>query len=121
MEPLPVDVGEPDARYSPARPDVEAAAASSATANAAAAVTMIVERRLSAHIDWPLIIAVVSLALVGLTTIYWSPGTSGTISRVPQFWTQVYALPVALRRDAGVPADRLPHADAAVALHLRRC
>ncbi len=31
---------------------------------------MIVERRLSPHIDWPLIAAVVALTLVGLLTIY---------------------------------------------------
>jgi len=50
------------------------------------------DRRLSAHLDWPLVGAVLALTLVGLTTIYsvkfdTQPGV---------FWTQVYALPVAL-------------------------
>ena len=31
---------------------------------------MIDERRLSAHLDWPLLAAVVALTLIGLATIY---------------------------------------------------
>jgi rod shape determining protein RodA len=59
---------------------------------------MIDERRLSAHLDWPLVWAVVTLTVVGLATIYsvtWDyrpevnqPGA--------EFWRQVYALPVGL-------------------------
>jgi rod shape determining protein RodA len=55
-----------------------------------------VERRLTVHIDWPLICAVFALALVGLATIY---SVTWDIPRArpgPQFWAQVYALPVAL-------------------------
>ena len=59
---------------------------------------MIVERRLSAHIDWLLIAALIALALIGLATIYsvtgdWRPGFDRP---GPQFWTQLYALPVAI-------------------------
>ena len=59
---------------------------------------MIVERRLSAHIDWLLIAALIALALIGLATIYsvtgdWRPGFDRP---GPQFWTQLYALPVAM-------------------------
>jgi rod shape determining protein RodA len=59
---------------------------------------MIVERRLTAHIDWPLISAVLALALVGLATIYsvtfdYRPGYQRAGA---QFWAQVYALPVAI-------------------------
>jgi rod shape determining protein RodA len=48
-----------------------------------------VERRLSAHLDWSLIGAVVALALVGLAMIY-------SVKPGGEFWTQVYALPVGL-------------------------
>ncbi|MEO8071214.1 MAG: rod shape-determining protein RodA [Acidobacteriota bacterium] len=57
---------------------------------------MIVDRRLLPHLDWPLIAAVLALTFLGIATIYsvtWDfiadkPGT--------EFWTQIYALPVAL-------------------------
>jgi len=57
---------------------------------------MIVERRLSAHLDWPLVAALVALTCVGLATIYsvtWN-FKSGAPGR--EFWTQLYAVPVAL-------------------------
>jgi hypothetical protein len=56
----------------------------------------VVDRRLLPHVDWPLIAAICSLTLIGLSTIYsvtWDfrndqPGSA--------FWGQIYALPVAL-------------------------
>ena len=57
---------------------------------------MIVERRLTAHIDWPLIIAVVALSLVGLGTIYSVTYDFRNSQPSAQFWAQVYALPVAI-------------------------
>ena len=59
---------------------------------------MIDNRRLSAHLDWPLVGAVILLALIGLATIYsvtWDfrPGHN---QPGPQFWSQLYALPVGL-------------------------
>jgi rod shape determining protein RodA len=57
---------------------------------------VIVERRLTAHIDWPLIFAVVALALVGLTIIYSVTYDHPRHQPGPQFWAQVYALPVAI-------------------------
>jgi len=57
---------------------------------------MIVERRLTAHIDWPLIIAVVALSLVGLGTIYSVTYDFRNEQPSAQFWAQVYALPVAI-------------------------
>jgi rod shape determining protein RodA len=59
---------------------------------------MIVERRLTAHIDWPLISAVIALSLVGLATIYsvTYDHRPGHEQAGPQFWAQVYALPVAI-------------------------
>ena len=59
---------------------------------------MIVERRLSAHFDWPLLAALLSLTLIGLGTIYsvtWDP-RPGHNQAGPEFWVQVYALPVGL-------------------------
>jgi cell division protein FtsW (lipid II flippase) len=56
---------------------------------------MIVERRLLPHLDWPLLGALVALALIGVATIYsvtWNH-VAGEPGR--EFWTQVYALPVA--------------------------
>ena len=55
-----------------------------------------VDRRLLPHLDWPLVGALVALTLIGVATIYsvtWDlrlnrPGS--------EFWTQIYALPVAL-------------------------
>jgi rod shape determining protein RodA len=57
---------------------------------------MIVERRLTAHIDWPLIAAVIALSLVGLMTIYSVTYDQRAGHAGPQFWAQVNALPVAL-------------------------
>ena len=57
---------------------------------------MIVERRLSAHIDWPLIAAVLGLVIVGLLTIYSVTWDFRRDQPGPQFWTQMYALPVGL-------------------------
>ena len=58
---------------------------------------MIVERRLSAHLDWPLLGALVALALIGLATIYSVTWDFRRLDQPgPQFWTQLYALPIAL-------------------------
>jgi len=53
---------------------------------------MIDERRLSAHLDWPLVGALLALTLIGLATIY-----SVKFESQPYvFWTQVYAIPAGL-------------------------
>jgi rod shape determining protein RodA len=57
---------------------------------------MIVERRLSAHIDWPLIAAVLALTLIGLMTIYSVTWDFRNDQPGARFWAQVYALPVGL-------------------------
>ena len=57
---------------------------------------MIDDRRLSAHIDWPLVGAVVMLALIGLATIYSVTWDFRHNQPGPQFWSQLYALPVGL-------------------------
>lgn len=57
---------------------------------------MIVERRLSAHIDWPLIAAVLALTLIGLATIYSVTWDFRHDQPGARFWAQVYALPVGL-------------------------
>lgn len=54
-----------------------------------------IDRRLVPHIDWPLLAALVALALIGLGTIYsvtWDrlAGQPGN-----EFWMQLYALPMA--------------------------
>ena len=55
---------------------------------------MIVDRRLLPHLDFPLLGAVIALAMIGLTTVY--TATMDPITRQPghEFWTQVYALPI---------------------------
>ena len=57
---------------------------------------MIVERRLSAHIDWLLVGAVLALALIGLATIYSVTWNHRLEQPGSQFWMQAYALVVAL-------------------------
>ena len=57
---------------------------------------MIVERRLSAHLDWPLLAAVIALTLVGLATIYSVTWDFRNEQPGSQFWTQVYAIPLGL-------------------------
>jgi rod shape determining protein RodA len=57
---------------------------------------MIVERRLSAHIDWPLVVAVVAVTVIGLATIYSVTWDVQHNRPGPQFWQQVYALPVGI-------------------------
>jgi len=57
---------------------------------------MIVERRLSAHIDWRLLWAVLALTAIGLATIYSVTWDFRNDQPSRQFWTQVYAVPVAL-------------------------
>jgi rod shape determining protein RodA len=53
---------------------------------------MIDERRLSAHLDWPLVGAIFALTMIGLAMIY-----SVKFETQPSvFWTQVKALPVAI-------------------------
>jgi rod shape determining protein RodA len=57
---------------------------------------VIVERRLSAHLDWPLISAILALTVLGLATVYsvkWDIPDSQPGS---EFWKQLYALPVGL-------------------------
>ena len=56
---------------------------------------MIVERRLLPHLDWPLVGALVALTVIGAATIYsvtWDH-VAGEPGR--EFYTQIYALPVA--------------------------
>jgi rod shape determining protein RodA len=57
---------------------------------------MIVERRLLHHIDLPLVTAVLGLTLVGLATIYSVTWNIRLDRPGPEFWTQVYALPIGL-------------------------
>ena len=57
---------------------------------------MIVERRLSAHIDWPLLTALLALTIIGLATIYSVTWDVRVNQPGPQFWQQVYAIPVSL-------------------------
>ena len=55
---------------------------------------MIVDRRLLPHLDWPLIAAVVALALIGLTTVYSVTFDSQRLQAGSEFWAQVRALPI---------------------------
>lgn len=57
---------------------------------------MIDERRLAAHLDWPLLGAVVVVSLIGLATIYSVTWDFRHNQPGPQFWSQLYALPVGL-------------------------
>ena len=57
---------------------------------------MIVERRLSAHLDWPLVLAVLALTFVGLATIYSVTWNFRANQPGSEFWMQVYAVPVGL-------------------------
>ena len=57
---------------------------------------MIDDRRLSAHLDWPLVGAVVMLAVIGLATIYSVTWDFRHNQPGPQFWSQLYALPIGL-------------------------
>ncbi len=50
---------------------------------------MIVERRLTAHLDWPLLTAIIAITVLGLATIY-------SVKPGPEFHKQLYALPVGL-------------------------
>jgi rod shape determining protein RodA len=49
------------------------------------------ERRLSSHLDWPLLAAVLALAALGVAMIY---STTGGASR--EYWTQIYAIGLGL-------------------------
>ena len=49
------------------------------------------ERRLSSHLDWPLLAAVLALALLGVAMIF---STTGGASR--EYWTQIYAIGLGL-------------------------
>jgi rod shape determining protein RodA len=55
---------------------------------------MIVDRRLLPHLDWPLIVGLFALTLVGLSTIY--SVTTDPVTKVAgqEFWTQLYAIPI---------------------------
>jgi rod shape determining protein RodA len=57
---------------------------------------MIDERRLSAHLDWPLIGAILVLILVGLSTIYSVRWDFQNDRPGQEFWTQLLALPVGI-------------------------
>jgi rod shape determining protein RodA len=57
---------------------------------------MIDERRLAAHLDWPLLGAVLALALLGLATIYSVTWNFRLDQPGPQFWSQLYALPIGM-------------------------
>ena len=57
---------------------------------------MIVERRLSAHIDWPLVAAVAALTMIGLATIYSVSWDFRNNQPGARFWAQLYAVPVGL-------------------------
>ena len=57
---------------------------------------MIVERRLSAHLDWPLIGAILLLTLIGLATIYSVTWDFRHNQPGREFWTQLSALAVGL-------------------------
>jgi rod shape determining protein RodA len=59
-------------------------------------MAVIDERRLSAHLDWPLVGALVAIVLVGLATIYSVTWDYVADRPGPQFWSQLYAVPVAL-------------------------
>jgi rod shape determining protein RodA len=56
---------------------------------------MIVDRRLLPHVDLPLIAALLALALIGIATIYSVTWNFQTNQPGSEFWTQVYALPIA--------------------------
>lgn len=45
------------------------------------------ERRLSTHLDWPLLAAIAVLIVVGITMIYSATGGAGR-----EYWTQIYAV-----------------------------
>ena len=49
------------------------------------------ERRLSSHLDWPLLVAVLTLTAVGVAMIY---STTGGATR--EYWTQIYAIGLGL-------------------------
>ena len=57
-------------------------------------MALIDERRFSAHLDWPLLGAVLALVMVGLATIYSVTSHGGKAG--PEFWTQVKALVLGL-------------------------
>ncbi|MEZ5416998.1 MAG: rod shape-determining protein RodA [Vicinamibacterales bacterium] len=44
------------------------------------------ERRLSSHLDWPLLVAVLATAIIGIVLIY-----SATGGATREYWTQIYA------------------------------
>jgi cell division protein FtsW (lipid II flippase) len=57
---------------------------------------MIVDRRLLPHVDLPLLGAVCGLTLIGLATIYSVTWDFRHNQPGPEFWKQLYALPVGL-------------------------
>lgn len=62
---------------------------------------MIVDRRVLPHLDWPLLAAVLGLTLIGLATIYSVTGNIGANAPGPEFWRQLYAVPIGLAALAG--------------------
>jgi rod shape determining protein RodA len=57
---------------------------------------MIVDRRLLPYLDWPLLLAVLALTAIGLATVYSVTWNEATQQVGTQFWSQLYALPIAL-------------------------
>jgi rod shape determining protein RodA len=57
---------------------------------------MIVDRRLVPHVDWSLLAAILALTVIGLSTIYSVTWDIRNDQPGGAFWSQVYALPVAL-------------------------
>jgi rod shape determining protein RodA len=56
---------------------------------------VIVDRRLLPHVDWPLVAALLALALIGVATIYSVTWDARAGEAGARFWSQAYALPVA--------------------------
>jgi rod shape determining protein RodA len=57
---------------------------------------VISDRRLPAHFDWPLVVSVLALTMIGLASIYSVTWDFRANQPGPQFWTQIKALPVGL-------------------------
>jgi rod shape determining protein RodA len=57
---------------------------------------VIVDRRLLPHVDWPLVAALHALMCIGVATIYSVNWNFRVDEPGARFWSQVYALPIAL-------------------------
>ena len=56
----------------------------------------LVDRRLVPHFDWPLMLAVLALTAIGLSTVYSVTWSEAQQQVGAAFWTQLYAVPLAL-------------------------